>query len=137
MTINGYCLRFLCVVPLFLYSCSPTMSPTPPNLNDAAAATSRVFHQAVYDGVPVWSEDIPKMYWSPELEVLKPIRIYIHRVNVVLVQEEEQGIERGVYFQIPESSYICRSGEDGFTFDESGHYERRLQTSTPLSLERE
>lgn len=59
---------------------------------------------------------IPTNYWTAPIVDLRPVRIYLHRVNMVIVQHERQGAESGKYIYIPWSSYMPQDGDDGFTF---------------------
>jgi hypothetical protein len=62
------------------------------------------------------SPEIPRAYWAQEIEALRPLRVYLHRVNVVVVQKESDGLEEGKYITTIISSYAPQSGDDGFTF---------------------
>ena len=98
-------------------------------LQQAAAETSFAYHTAVRDGFESQSAEIPQKFWSEELRSLNPIRVYIHNVNVVIVQEENAAMEKGRYVYIPISSYLPRDEDDGFTFkileDGTYGYERK------------
>jgi hypothetical protein len=58
--------------------------------------------------------EIPKKLWSATIQSLKPIRVYTHRVNVVVVQRVTGEDEEGLYVYIPLSSYLPMDGADGF-----------------------
>ena len=60
--------------------------------------------------------DVPEAYWTEGIKALKPVRVYTHRVNVVVVQRVSDGVEHGKYIYVHTSSYIPISGDDGFTF---------------------
>jgi len=47
---------------------------------------------------------------------LRPIRVYRHLNNLVVVQEETGAGERGKYIQLAVSSYSPHSGDEGFRF---------------------
>lgn len=98
-------------------------------LQKAAAETSSAYYTAVREGLESLSEEIPQKFWSEELRSLNPIRVYTHRVNVVIVQEENAEKENGRYVYILISSYLPRDGDDGFTFktleDGTYRYERK------------
>ncbi|HVH34260.1 MAG TPA: hypothetical protein VM847_09155 [Tahibacter sp.] len=49
---------------------------------------------------------VPDRYWGASLKALHPIRIYRDRVNVAVVLAETANDESGVYFVVPESSYL-------------------------------
>lgn len=60
--------------------------------------------------------NIPPKYWTEEIRALDPIRVYIHRANLAVVQKVVGDAEEGKYFYIPISSYLPMTGDDGFTF---------------------
>jgi len=47
---------------------------------------------------------------------LKPVRVYDHRGNLVVVQAITNGVERGRYITSSLSSYRPRDEDDGFKF---------------------
>jgi len=94
--------------------------PLPDNLAEAAYETHIQYTRAVRSGTQKPSDEISKQYWTDEIKRLNPIRVYIHRVNIVVVQRESANREEGTYIYIPISSYLPRSGDDGFTFTEIG-----------------
>ena len=61
-------------------------------------------------------QEIPASCWAAEIRALRPLRVYLHRVNVVVVQKADGNIEQGKYIYILISSYLPQSGDDGFTF---------------------
>ncbi len=74
------------------------------------------------------SGEIPSVYWPDRIKALNPIKVYTHRVNVVVVQRLSDGTEEGKYIYIPISSYLPRSGDDAFTFartETNGVYDYR------------
>ena len=60
--------------------------------------------------------EISPVYWMDRIRALKPIKVYTHRVNIVVVQWMGDGTEKGTYIRIPVSSYLPMSGDDGFVF---------------------
>ena len=54
--------------------------------------------------------------WAEGIRQLKPIRVYKHRVNIVVVQKVRDNVEEGKYIYIPVSSYLPMDGIDGFTY---------------------
>jgi hypothetical protein len=81
--------------------------------------------------------DVPAKYWAPRIQELHPIRVYVHRMNLVVVQKVENGMEHGRYVYLPVSPYFPKptwfpkSGVDGFVFRETVvwdeyHYTRTL-----------
>lgn len=82
-----------------------------------AASRTRAAHvRAINAGNETHSTEIPKCYWSDGIKNLHPIRVYTHRVNIVVVQKLSDKVEEGKYIYVPESSYLPMSGDDGFTF---------------------
>ena len=67
----------------------------------------------------VSGDDIAPAYWADRVKRLDPIKVYMHRINIVIVQSRINGIEKGKYVYIPISSYLPRTGDDGFTFHEN------------------
>jgi hypothetical protein len=67
-------------------------------------------------GVIPSGQEIPASCWAGGIRALHPIRVYLHRVNVVVVQKATGSVEQGKYIYIPISSYLPQSGDDGFTF---------------------
>jgi hypothetical protein len=76
--------------------------------------------RAVNAGTETRSEKIPAKYWTKEIKRLYPIRVYLHRSNVVVVQSESPGRQGGKYISIMISSWRPQSGVDGFTLTETG-----------------
>jgi hypothetical protein len=92
----------------------------PDNLAGDAHQTYVSYLNAYKAGTDDMSSDaIPPVYWANRVKRLDPIKVYIHRVNIVIVQCESDGIEEGKYVYIPISSYLPRTGDDGFTFNEN------------------
>ena len=60
-------------------------------------------------GVPSTETGIAPECWTDPIKALHPIRVYTHRVNVVVVQRVHEGIEEGKYIYISISSYLPRS----------------------------
>jgi hypothetical protein len=59
---------------------------------------------------------IPSEYWAEPIKALNPIKVYGHKVNIVVVLRMQDGIEEGKYICIPISSYLPTNGDDGFEF---------------------
>ncbi len=53
---------------------------------------------------------IPERYWGAPIRSLRPLRVYVHRVNIAVVTEQRDHEERGVYFYVPISSYVPVDG---------------------------
>jgi hypothetical protein len=66
------------------------------------------------------SDKIPKQYWTDKIKQLKPIKVYIHRGNIVVVQRTSANVEEGKYLYMPISSYAPHNGDDGFSFTSLG-----------------
>ena len=53
--------------------------------------------------------------WAEGIKKLKPIRVYKHKNNIVVVQKVRDNVEEGKYIHIPISSHMPMDGIDGFT----------------------
>jgi hypothetical protein len=60
--------------------------------------------------------EIPRELWGEALKELKPLRVYLHHVNVVAVLRAEGQTEEGIYICLPISSYVPTAGTDGFEY---------------------
>ncbi|MFC1525409.1 hypothetical protein ACFL6X_01205 [Candidatus Latescibacterota bacterium] len=83
----------------------------PDELVRDAAATHAAYVNA---GAGASGDDIPPAYWAEAIKALQPLKVYLHRINIVVVQRVTDGIEEGKYIYIPVSSYLPQSGVDGF-----------------------
>ncbi len=93
----------------------------PDNLAIAALRTHARYIKAVNSGEQEASDEISKQYWTDEIERLKPIKVYRHGTNIVVVQKATANRQKGLYIILMISSYAPRSGDDGFTFTEIGN----------------
>jgi hypothetical protein len=59
---------------------------------------------------------IPSKYWTEPIKALRPIRVYVHHHNLVVVQKVSDNMEEGKYIMNEISSYLPKSGDDGFSF---------------------
>jgi hypothetical protein len=59
---------------------------------------------------------IPSNYWSDPIKALNPLKVYMHRVNIVVVLRLRDNIEEGKYISIPISSFLPMNGVDGFEY---------------------
>lgn len=121
------------IVTVCLFSCllvvfgcqkkpgSEDAGPLPDNLATAALQTRIRYIKAVNSDAQNPSDDIAKQYWTDEIKRLKPIRVYMHRGNIVVVQRASANREEGLYISIMISSYAPQSGDDGFTFTNIGN----------------
>ena len=60
--------------------------------------------------------DIPRECWAEGIKDLKPLKVYKHRINIVVVQKIRDNVEEGKYIHIPVSSYFPMDDIDGFAF---------------------
>jgi len=93
----------------------------PDNLAASALQTHMQYIKAVNSGAQEPSDEISEQYWSDEIKRLKPIKVYRHRSNIVVVQKASANIQEGKYISIMISSYAPQSGDDGFTFTNIGN----------------
>lgn len=100
---------------------SEDVGPIPDNLAIAALQTHARYIKAVNSGQQEPSDEISRQYWTDEIKRLKPIKVYMHRINIVVVQKDSANRQEGLYISIMISSYAPRSGDDGFTFTEIGN----------------
>ena len=82
----------------------------------AAQATHAAFIRSFSAGQEPTSTDIPRQFWAKEISALDPLRVYSHRVNIVVVQKESDSVEEGTYICPLISSYYPMNGQDGFTY---------------------
>ena len=59
--------------------------------------------------------DIPRQCWAEGIKKLKPIKVYKHRINIVVVQKVRDNVEEGKYISNLVSSFLPKDGVDGFT----------------------
>jgi hypothetical protein len=82
------------------------------------------------------SDEISKKYWTDEIKELKPIKVYRHGTNIVVVQKATYNRQEGLYIILMISSYAPQSGDDGFILTEIGNsvykFERVIENQTPL-----
>lgn len=80
---------------------------------------------------------IQPRFWAEEIRRLRPIRVYVHRTNIVIILREIDDVEEGLYIYIPISSYFPQNGDDGFIFEYLGDgvykYRRTLLSDSPNS----
>ena len=108
---------------VFLAACSTNtlkQNPTPfdpDSLNVAALETYDAYIRALTLTAGKEKLEIPALYWTDRIRELKPIKVYRHRANIVVVQQISGNIETGKYIVLTLSSYLPHSGDDGFLFD--------------------
>jgi hypothetical protein len=100
---------------------SGDVSYIPENLAIAALQTHARYIKAVNSGQQEPSDEISRQYWTDEIKRLNPIKVYMHRINLVVVQKETAHKQAGLYIILMISSYAPQSGDDGFTFTEIGN----------------
>ena len=110
---------------------SGNVSPVPANLSVAALQTHARYIKAINAGQQERSDEIPEKYWTDEIKRLNPIKVYMHRSNIVVVQKASANRQEGLYISMMISSYAPRSGDDGFTFTDLGNsvyeFERAIE----------
>lgn len=67
--------------------------------------------------------EIPSNYWSPGIQRLSPLKVYVDRGNLVVVQSVAGGVEQGRYIDLPVAPFHPKSAwfshkhaVDGFVF---------------------
>ena len=111
----------LSVILLAAGGCESDTGPQSASLfpNDIAgdAHATYVAHvRAINAGTETSSAEIPPACWADGIKALDPIKVYTHRVNIVVVQRAGDGTEEGKYIYVPVSSYLPETGDDGFVF---------------------
>ena len=113
VSIVGIALTVLCCAS----GCRSTPKPTAPLYPDELVRDATETYAAyVSAGTEEPGADIPPAYWAERIKALQPLKVYTHRVNIVIVQRVTDGIEEGKYIYIPISSYLPEPGDDGFEF---------------------
>jgi hypothetical protein len=111
----------LCLMLPAAYGCQSNEVPESSvqscdDLVEAAHATYVTQLRALKGGTPDPTNEIHSRYWADGIKALNPIKVYKHRINIVVVQRIRDGIEEGKYIYIPISSYLPMTGDDGFVF---------------------
>lgn len=97
----------------------PAVETTSLSRSDLVEAAYRTYANRVRTvnmGENPFPPEIPEQYWAEGIRELKPIKVYKHRVNIVVVQKVRDNVEEGKYICIPVSSYLPMNGVDGFTY---------------------
>jgi hypothetical protein len=76
--------------------------------------------------------EIRPWYWSDKIKSLKPARVYLHRLNLVVVQFLDDRFERGKYICLPRSAFLPTNGVDGFEFVLNDSQIRRSDSAAVL-----
>ena len=122
------CLFGLLIIPACQKkSGSGDVSNIPENLSISALQIHAQYIKAVNSGKQERTEEIAKKYWTDEIKKLNPIKIYLHGTNIVVVQKETANKQEGLYIILMISSYMPRSGDDGFTFTDIGNSVYRFE----------
>jgi hypothetical protein len=80
------------------------------------------YNQALLAGTEKSRTEISPNYWEPSIQRLHPVKVYIHRANLVVVQRFRDAQEQGTYVYLPISSFMPVSSwffkheVDGFVF---------------------
>ncbi len=91
--------------------------PSSNELVHAAVATYAKFNRGYAGRREKRGEtDIPPSCWDEPIKDLRPVKVYLHRVNVVVVLRFKDNVEEGKYIYQPISSYLPQNGDDGFEF---------------------
>lgn len=111
----------LCLMQLSTCGCQSNEGPKSPSLfpddiTGDAQATHAAYVRAIDAGAETLTTEIPSTYWADRIRALNPIKVYTHRINIVVVQRISDGTEEGKYIYIPISSYLPHTGDDGFAF---------------------
>ena len=108
--------------------CSCQQSPADPGslfskgLQRDAWRTVSAYDAAVWTHREKFRSEISPAYWEPRIKRLHPVKVYTHRVNLVVVQHVNNGVEQGKYIYLPVSSfrpvssYLFKHAMDGFVF---------------------
>ncbi|HBF35028.1 TPA: hypothetical protein DDW35_10760 [Candidatus Sumerlaeota bacterium] len=95
-------------------------SPTSLLVNEASKMQAAYMTTGRFPGTSKSSDEIiPERYWPDSIHALKPIRVYMHLSNIVVVQREGNGVEEGKYIPLLISSSLPGPGSDGFTLTQS------------------
>ncbi len=114
----------LCLMVLAVCGCRSTETPesaallSDHDIAEAGYATHLARHRATRGGTRDPTDEIYPTYWTDGIRALNPIKVYSHRINLVVVQRisDGDGTEEGKYIYIPISSYLPMTGDDGFVF---------------------
>ena len=106
---------------------SASDQPSPGEIVDSALKSDANYRQALMamgdvnlgEMYPSGEYDIPPEYWTEPIKALKPVKVYDHLLNVVIVLSVKDGLEDGIYVANTLSSYMPFLGgvqKDGFEF---------------------
>jgi hypothetical protein len=95
-------------------------SPEALSSSELVGAALATFNNFAHSGEPSPEKDhgidVPSKCWAESIAKLKPVKVYVHRINVAVVLRINDRIEEGKYILIPISSYLPQNGVDGFEF---------------------
>ena len=112
----GLCLMLLAACSRQSHEDAVSLSLSAEELVEAAKATYLARLKATRGGTPDPTNEYYPTYWSDGIKALNPVKVYNHRINMVVVQRITDGTEQGKYICLPISSYLPMTGDDGFTF---------------------
>ena len=114
---------------------SPAAPALPSGLVEAAWKMHTAFVRDKNTPAGQPEAQIPSSYWLEPIKALTPLKVYLHRSNIVVVQTITDGVESGKYISIPISSYSPQNGDDGFTFTLSAEsvFAYRRSQQAPVS----
>jgi len=70
------------------------------------------------------------------LRQLRPERIYLHDVSVVVVLTSMPGKAQGLYICVPEASMMPSNGTDGFMFERLGSHVYQFEREQKATIDR-
>lgn len=119
ITMKRVLLAGLCLTLLAGCGCQSNEAPESSSLSrddlvEAANATYSARRDATKGGTKDPTNEIYSTYWADGIKALNPVKVYTHRINMVVVQRISNGTEEGKYIVIPISSYMPMTGDDGF-----------------------
>ena len=130
---------------LLVFLCSCMQGPADPGsmfhkgLQRDAWRTTSAYNAAALAHREKFRSEIPPAYWDPGIQRLHPVKVYTHRVNLVVVQSVRDGEEHGKYIYLPVSSFRPVSAwfshkhtVDGFVFRPGFGYGVFNFTRTPV-----
>lgn len=98
--------------------------PSSTEIAGAALQTYNNYSRAWREVIVQWEGNdivIPSKYWADQIKALKPLKVYDHRGNMVVVRRIQDGVEEGKYILILISSYVPENGVDGFEYTPNPH----------------
>ncbi len=110
----------LCLAGASCSAAGPAGSRTAPSTSTGpaydSAAAEALWSAAVTTMGRTTAGAIPESQWAPAIRDLKPLRVYVNSLDVVVVLRESPGQESGKYIVSGLSSRMLQQGDGGFTF---------------------